>query len=177
MKLTESTNICCTSDRVVCTVKVEYQRNIYGKGWFCTNVYLVNGLQSDNKRPINWLNTSERRADSFYSVPSLGNPWTYVNQGWCYKVLQYIMTWKMKKQPDESLIGNCEHNIIKRFLSHGGMWTQHNPRAPLGVIYYDIKRILLANLQYYQKICIQVFPLSWSINSASSFQLLLATFL
>ena len=60
---------------------------------------------------------------------------------------------------DESLIATCEHHITKRLLSHGGMWTQHNPRVSLGIIYYDIKRILLTNLQYYQKFWIQVFSL------------------
>ena len=69
----------------------------------------------------------------------------------------------MCKQQDESLIGKCEHNITQGFL--------------LGVIYYDIKRILLTNLQYYQKICIHGFPLFCSSNSACSFELLLATVL
>ena len=34
---------------------------------------------------------SEGRTDSCYSVPTLGSPWTYVNQGWYYKVWQPIM--------------------------------------------------------------------------------------
>ena len=50
MKLTESTNICHFSDRFARTIKV----NIHGKRWFPPNVYLVNGLQSENKRPIIW---------------------------------------------------------------------------------------------------------------------------
>ena len=83
----------------------------------------------------------------------------------------------MWKQGNESLIGKCEHHITKGSLSHGGTWTQHNPRVPLGVINDDIKRILLTNLQYYQKFWIQVFSLSWPINSACSFELLLATLL
>ena len=37
--------------------------------------------------------------------------------------------------------------------------------------------LLLTNLQYFKKNCIQGFPLSWSINSACSFELLLATLL
>ena len=40
---------------------------------------------------------------------------------------------------------------ITGWVINWGMLTQHNPRVPLGVIYYDIKRILLTNLQYYQK--------------------------
>ena len=50
MKLTESTNICHFSDRFARTIKV----NIHGKRCFPPNVYLVNGLQSENKRPIIW---------------------------------------------------------------------------------------------------------------------------
>ena len=45
------------------------------------------------------------------------------------------------------------------------MWTQDNARVTLGVIYYDSKRVLLKNYQYYQKICLQGFPLFWSINA------------
>ena len=57
------------------------------------------------------------------------------------------------------------------------MWARHNPRAPLGLIYYLIKRILFTNLHYYQNISIQGFPLSWSINSACSFENLFVTLL
>ena len=49
MKLIELTNICCISDRVVCTIN----KKIDGMLWFPANVYVVNGLQSENKRPIN----------------------------------------------------------------------------------------------------------------------------
>ena len=45
----------------------------------------------------------------------------------------------MWKQPDESLIGQCEHNITQGFLL---------------VSLYDIQRLFLTNLQYYQKVCI-----------------------
>ena len=38
---------------------------------------------------------SEKKMDSYYSVPTLGNLWTYVKQGWCYKFRQLIMTWYM----------------------------------------------------------------------------------
>ena len=71
------------------------------------------------------------------------------------------------------------------------MWTQLNQRIPLiwGNVNMTwpkvsswchllwIKRILLTNLHYYQKICIQGFTLSWSISSACSFELLLVTLL
>ena len=30
MKLTESTNICCTSDRLVCTIKVNIKERLIG---------------------------------------------------------------------------------------------------------------------------------------------------
>ena len=42
-------------------------------------------------------------------------------------------------------------------------------RVPLGVIWYDFIKILLTNLQYHQKNCIQDFFLSWSIDSACFF--------
>ena len=63
--------------------------------WFPANVSVVNGLQWEKKRPINWENLifSGRKTDSCYSVPTLGNPCTYVNKSWCYKVLQSIMWW------------------------------------------------------------------------------------
>ena len=57
------------------------------------------------------------------------------------------------------------------------MSTQHNRRVPLGVIYYNIKRMLLTNLHYYQQICFQDFTLSWSISSPWSFKEVLATLL
>ena len=60
----------------------------------------------------------------------------------------------MCNQQDESLIGQCGHNITKGFLSHRVMRKQHNPRVHLGVIYYDIKKILKTNLQSNQKMCI-----------------------
>ena len=34
IKLTESTNICCTSDRVICTVKVNIKEIFMGKDGF-----------------------------------------------------------------------------------------------------------------------------------------------
>ena len=48
MKLTQSTNICCTSHRVVCKIN----KNIDGMLQFPANAYVVNGLQSENQRPI-----------------------------------------------------------------------------------------------------------------------------
>ena len=32
----------------------EYHGNLHGKRWFPANVYVVNGLQSENKIPITW---------------------------------------------------------------------------------------------------------------------------
>ena len=48
MKLTASMNFCYISDRIAC------QRNFHGKQWFPANIYMLNGLQSENKRPITW---------------------------------------------------------------------------------------------------------------------------
>ena len=41
------------------------------------------------------LEFSEGTKDSCYSVPTTGNPWTHIKQGWCYKVWQPIMSWYM----------------------------------------------------------------------------------
>ena len=92
MTLTESTNICFVSDRVACTVKLNIKENFLGNNVFPANVYIVNGLQSEIKRTITWrFFFSEGRMDSCYSVLTLGNPWTYVKQGWYYKVWQPII--------------------------------------------------------------------------------------
>ena len=92
MTLTESTNICFVSIRVACTVKLNIKENFLGNNVFPANVYIVNGLQSEIKRPITWrFFFSEGRMDSCYSVLTLGNPWTYVKQGWYYKVWQPII--------------------------------------------------------------------------------------
>ena len=54
MKLTESTNICNISETVACTVKLNIKENFLGNNGFPANVYIVNGLQSEIKRPITW---------------------------------------------------------------------------------------------------------------------------
>ena len=51
MKLTESMNICCSSDRVVCTIKnIQLMSikvyTINEMRWFTANAYVLNGLQS-----------------------------------------------------------------------------------------------------------------------------------
>ena len=57
MKLTESSNICCTSNRIAFTIKGNKKDTFMGndgfvKRWFPASVYVVNGLQPENKRPI-----------------------------------------------------------------------------------------------------------------------------
>ena len=52
MKLTESKNICKISETVACTVKLNIKENFLGNNGFPANVYIVNGLQSEIKRPI-----------------------------------------------------------------------------------------------------------------------------
>ena len=48
MKLTESMNICCVSDRVGCTNKTDVKETPMGN-YSVLNVFVVNGLQSENK--------------------------------------------------------------------------------------------------------------------------------
>ena len=50
MKLTESMNIFYISDRVAGRIKLNIKETFLGNKCFVPNVYLVNGLQSENKR-------------------------------------------------------------------------------------------------------------------------------
>ena len=52
VKLTELTNICYISDRVPCTTKMNIKETFLGKNGFAANVFILVGLQSENKRPI-----------------------------------------------------------------------------------------------------------------------------
>ena len=52
MTLTESTDICYINDRVASTVKLNIKETLLGNNGFPANVYIVNGLQSEIKRPI-----------------------------------------------------------------------------------------------------------------------------
>ena len=49
MTLTESTNICHINDRVACTVRLNFKETFLGNNGYTTNVYIVNGLQSEIK--------------------------------------------------------------------------------------------------------------------------------
>ena len=91
MKLTESTNICCTSDRYPVQLKWISKKPL----WETLVVNVVNGLQSENKTYyLTKLVFSERTTDFCDSVPTLGNPSAYVQQK-DVKVLQSIITWYM----------------------------------------------------------------------------------
>ena len=50
MKLTESMNIFCVSLMVACTITLNIKETFLGNKCFVANIYLVNGLQSENKR-------------------------------------------------------------------------------------------------------------------------------
>ena len=52
MTLTESTNICYIINRVACTVKLNIKETFLRNNGFPANVYTVNRLQSEIKRPI-----------------------------------------------------------------------------------------------------------------------------
>ena len=51
MKLTESTNICYASDRVHFAIKMNV-KEIFMEDDSFAYIYVVNGLQSEYKRPI-----------------------------------------------------------------------------------------------------------------------------
>ena len=78
----------------------------------------------------------------------------------------------MCKQLDESLIGQCEHNITQALFLIGE--CNHNITHEFFLVSFTI---ISKGIQYYEKISIQGFPLSWSINSPGSFELVLATLL
>ena len=124
MKLTESINICDVS--IAGTIKISWER------WFPANVYLVNGLQSENKRPINWqikyffgegripaTSGNHEPILSKVDIAKFGNPSSF--DIWTFWLLVNICSmpsglWhncKVNdnvKQPDDSLIRQCEHN-------------------------------------------------------------------
>ena len=116
-------------------------RNLHGKRWFPANVYFVTGLQSENKRPIIWQIKHFFREGRISAT--LGNPWTYLKQGWYCKAWKSIILWNMElltlsyhlqyvkrlvtylqmhvnvKQADDSLTGQCEHNTFET------SWDKH----------------------------------------------------
>ena len=70
MKLTESTSICCASDRIVCTIKMNV-KTFMGNDSFRKCLY---GEWTAVRESKTYLVFSEGRTDSSYSVPTLGNP-------------------------------------------------------------------------------------------------------
>ena len=81
MKLAESKNLCYISDGVACTIKMNIKKYLHGKRWFPANAYLLKRLENLLKNLLANFVFSEGKIDSCYSVPTLGNPWTYVKQG------------------------------------------------------------------------------------------------
>ena len=94
IKLAESRNNFCTSDRIVRTIKVNMKERLIGNGGFLQIfMWWINCSQRIQKTYyLTNLGFSERRTDSCYFISTLRNTCTYVNQGWCYKVLQSIRT-------------------------------------------------------------------------------------
>ena len=96
IELTESTNNFCTSDRAVRTIKINMKGRFIGNDvflqifmWWINCSQIIKELLLDKFR-IWW----EKDRFLLLFLP-LRTTWTYVNQGWCYKVLQSIRTWKM----------------------------------------------------------------------------------
>ena len=52
MKFTEATNVWYISVRATYTIKLNIKKILHGRPGFCANVYVVNGLQLENNRPI-----------------------------------------------------------------------------------------------------------------------------
>ena len=52
INITESTNIFYINDRTPGTIKVNIKERFMGNDGFPQNIYVVNGLQSDNKKPV-----------------------------------------------------------------------------------------------------------------------------
>ena len=79
MKLTESINICYISVKVACTTKVNMKETFMGNNGSCK--CLCGEWTAVREYKTYYLTNlvfSERRMDSCYSVPTLGNPWTQV---------------------------------------------------------------------------------------------------
>ena len=102
----------------------------HGKQWFPANVYFVNGLRSENKRPILWqiffregyIPATLQNPEPILSkidIAKFGNPSSF--DVWTFRLLVTIcsMPRDLKhnckvndnaKQPDEYLTGQYEHN-------------------------------------------------------------------
>ena len=82
MKLTESTNICCISDRVPCTIKVNITQTIMETMVSCKRLCGEwTAVREYKTYYLTNLVCGEGRTNSCYSVPTLENPWTYVKSG------------------------------------------------------------------------------------------------
>ena len=111
IKLTELTNNFCTSERAVRTVKLVLKERFIGNdGFLQIFMWWINREQNNYYLTI--LGFSGRRTDSCYFVSTLRTIWTYVNQGWCYKVLQCIRSWKMNLSTFSYPLKN-----VKRFVT------------------------------------------------------------
>ena len=86
---------------------------------------------------------SEKKMDSYYSVPTPGNPWTYVKKGWCYKVWQPIMTWYMNL---------LTFSYPLRYASRCCLW----PPYPHLEMFCNKLRTLLSFLYVYSIHCVKL---------------------
>ena len=78
MELTESDT--GTSDRVACTIKVNIKETFKGNEGF---LQMFMWWMDCNQKIKHKIKFSEGRTDFCYSVPTLGNPWTYGKKSWC----------------------------------------------------------------------------------------------
>ena len=90
MELTESTNTWHCSDRFIRTNKVNNKKKKKKKWGIMVSWKSLfskwTAVREEKTYYLKNLVFSEKKMDSYFSVPTLGNPWTYVKQGWCYSL-------------------------------------------------------------------------------------------
>ena len=75
MKLTESTNICCTSDRVTCTIKVNIKETFMGNdGFLQMFIWLMDCSQRIKGLLIDKFNISCEKDGFLLLCPYSGKP-------------------------------------------------------------------------------------------------------
>ena len=123
MKLTESTNICCTSDRLVCTINVKIKDRFIGNDGFL-QMFMC------------WMDYSQRikdlLPDKFGPMLSKDDVVKFCNSSWLEKWTFRLLA-PLCSTP-RGLKHNCKGNgnvWPDGWVINWAMWTHHNQKAPL----------------------------------------------
>ena len=82
----------CISGRVTCTIKLNIKETLQKDGFLQKFMSWMDCSQITKHLLLDNILFNEGREDSCYSLPTLGNPWTFFKQGLAYKVLLSTMT-------------------------------------------------------------------------------------